>query len=114
MAKELEPHIPGIEYFGMVKDPHTDNWRPFLQKQATEEDACTDCRGYGFGGMPLCGAVYMCKSCNGTGYRQPGQPPYVPEEKRKEDKCQKCDGNKKKQLVTKSWWRRLLNWRKNG
>lgn len=68
--------------FGTVKV--NGEWRPVLQRQATEEDACTECRGFGTGGCPLVGAVYTCKACEGTGLRQPGQPLYVPEEKRSE------------------------------
>ncbi|MGE3483599.1 MAG: hypothetical protein AB7L09_02585 [Nitrospira sp.] len=54
-------------------------WRPVLQRQATEEDACTNCRGFGHGGNPFIGAVYLCESCSGSGLRQPGQPAYVTE-----------------------------------
>lgn len=59
--------------------------RPVLQKQATEEDACTECRGYGHRGNPLCGAIYTCQACKGSGIRQPGQPPYVPKAEKKEE-----------------------------
>lgn len=64
--------------FGTVKV--NGEWRPVLQRQATGGDACTACRGYGHGGNPLCGAVYTCEECDGSGLRQPGQPPYKAKE----------------------------------
>jgi hypothetical protein len=97
----IGPHPPNEEIteqhlmFGIVTINGVS--RPVLQKQATEEDACTACRGYGHGGNPLCGGVYMCKECDGSGLRQPGQPPFVPESKSAEHPIDVCPG-------TPGWW----------
>ena len=68
-----DPQIPplDIEMFGIIKDKKTGEMRPVLQRQAKGRRACKKCRGFGTYGNPLCGAVYTCKVCDGTGKRPP-------------------------------------------
>lgn len=63
-----EPEKPDLGVLGYIKVG--DRWKPFLERYEGK-DACKNCRGYGNGGNPLCGAVYVCKTCNGTGRRPP-------------------------------------------
>ena len=43
--------------------------RLILEKQASGILACKKCRGYGTYGNPLCGALYTCDKCEGSGNR---------------------------------------------
>lgn len=54
-----------LSMFGVRQRPDGE-WVPILER--VEHDQCRECRGFGTGGNPLCGAVYTCKHCNGTGY----------------------------------------------
>lgn len=38
-----------------------------LEKQVVGIMACKECKGFGTHGNPLCGALYVCKKCNGSG-----------------------------------------------
>lgn len=40
---------------------------PVICRKWSGIDACSQCRGFGSSGNPLCGAVYTCQSCKGTG-----------------------------------------------
>lgn len=40
-----------------------------LEKQVEGFLACRKCRGYGQSGNPLCGAIYICENCKGSGER---------------------------------------------
>lgn len=57
-----KPIDPDLIWFGI----RADTGRPLLEKVDT--NPCKKCKGYGTYGMPLCGAVYYCDRCNGTGY----------------------------------------------
>jgi hypothetical protein len=54
-----------LSMFGVRQRPDGE-WVPILERVETNQ--CKDCRGFGTGGNPLCGAVYTCKRCQGTGY----------------------------------------------
>jgi hypothetical protein len=54
-----------LSMFGVRQRPDGE-WVPILER--VEHNQCRDCSGFGTGGNPLCGAVYNCKRCNGTGY----------------------------------------------
>lgn len=41
--------------------------RPILAQQWAGADACQKCNGFGTYGMPLCGALYTCTACKGSG-----------------------------------------------
>lgn len=43
-----------------------DTGRPILER--VETNRCSKCNGFGTYGNPLCGAVYTCKRCKGSGY----------------------------------------------
>ena len=40
--------------------------RPLLER--VEKNQCRECKGFGTYGNPLCGAVYLCGRCKGTGH----------------------------------------------
>jgi hypothetical protein len=71
-----------LSMFGIRKSPNGE-WRPILQR--VETNRCTKCNGFGTYGNPLCGAVYNCDRCQGTGH-EPIKP---------------------------SNWQRLMNWLKS-
>ena len=54
-----------LSAFGVRQTPDGE-WKPILER--VESNQCRDCRGYGTYGNPLCGAVYNCKRCGGSGY----------------------------------------------
>lgn len=56
-----EPKIPDIAWFGI----RMDTGRPILER--VKENPCYKCNGFGTYGNPLCGAVYTCKRCKGSG-----------------------------------------------
>lgn len=76
-----------LAMFGVRQRPDGE-WVPILER--VEHDQCRDCRGYGTGGNPLCGAVYTCKRCNGTGYDP--EPLTLPQA---------------------DWYKRVINWWRN-
>lgn len=41
--------------------------RPILARHWDGEDACKRCNGFGTYGVPMCGAVYTCVRCHGSG-----------------------------------------------
>ena len=43
--------------------------KPILERQWEGREACRKCNGFGSRGIPMCGAVYKCKVCKGTGKR---------------------------------------------
>lgn len=51
--------------FGIRQAPDGE-WKPILER--VETDPCRTCKGFGTYGNPLCGAVYNCERCKGTGY----------------------------------------------
>ena len=53
-----------LSMFGVRQTPDGE-WKPVLERE--EVDPCRECRGYGTHGNPLCGAVYNCKRCSGSG-----------------------------------------------
>lgn len=54
-----------LSMFGVRQRPDGE-WVPVLER--VETNRCGDCRGFGTHGNPLCGAVYNCDRCKGTGY----------------------------------------------
>jgi len=54
-----------LSMFGVRQGPDGE-WKPILERVETNQ--CRDCRGYGTHGNPLCGAVYNCERCKGSGY----------------------------------------------
>ena len=59
---EKKPVNPELFWFGFY--PNTG--RPILERVDTNR--CKKCKGFGSYGNPLCGAVYTCNRCNGTGH----------------------------------------------
>jgi hypothetical protein len=56
-----------LAMFGSWNSPT--GMRLILEKQADGLFACPKCNGFGSYGMPLCGALYCCDKCKGTGKR---------------------------------------------
>lgn len=54
-----------LSMFGVRQRPDGE-WVPILER--VETNPCPKCRGYGTHGNPLCGAVYNCDGCKGSGY----------------------------------------------
>lgn len=54
-----------LSLFGIWQSPSGP--RLIMEKQAIGIKACTKCNGFGTYGMPLCGALYKCNKCNGSG-----------------------------------------------
>ena len=76
-----------LSMFGVRQRPDGE-WVPILER--VEHDQCRDCRGYGTHGNPLCGAVYNCERCKGTGYDP--EPATIPRAR---------------------WYKRVANWWRN-
>lgn len=53
--------INDLIWFGI----RSDSGRPILERVKTNQ--CKKCNGFGTYGNPLCGAVYSCKRCKGSG-----------------------------------------------
>lgn len=53
-----------LSMFGVRQRPDGE-WVPVLER--AETNPCRECKGYGTYGNPLCGAVYNCKRCQGSG-----------------------------------------------
>lgn len=94
-----------LSMFGVRKTP-SGEWKPILER--AETNRCTECKGFGTYGNPLCGAVYNCERCKGTGYDPEGKG------KSRQDE-ETCDP-KSKPLPTSpslrsfmSWLKRILN-----
>lgn len=58
----MKPPIGNLIWFGI----RMDTGRPILER--VEKNRCRTCKGFGTYGNPLCGAVYTCNRCNGTGH----------------------------------------------
>lgn len=63
--EEKQKRRAELSMFGVRQMPDG-SWRPILEREET--NPCRDCRGYGTHGNPLCGAVYNCERCKGTGF----------------------------------------------
>lgn len=61
-VKNEKPIDPDLIWFGI----RADTGRPILERVDTNR--CTECKGFGTYGNPLCGALYYCKQCKGTGH----------------------------------------------
>lgn len=59
---EKDKHLAELAMFGI----RMDTGRPILERVKTNR--CSMCSGFGTYGNPLCGAVYTCKRCKGSGY----------------------------------------------
>lgn len=57
-----KPFDNSLIWFGW----RADTGRPILER--VEKNRCRKCSGFGTYGNPLCGAVYLCKLCKGTGH----------------------------------------------
>lgn len=57
--------VGDLIFFGIRQDKGNEG-RPILWRP--DKHRCSKCNGFGTYGNPLCGAVYTCKSCNGSGY----------------------------------------------
>ena len=57
-----KPTDKELMWFGI----RMDTGRPILSR--VDSNRCRKCKGFGTYGNPLCGAVYYCSRCNGTGY----------------------------------------------
>lgn len=57
-----KPIDKDLIWFGI----RADTGRPILER--VDNNRCGKCKGYGTYGNPLCGAVYTCSRCNGTGH----------------------------------------------
>ena len=71
---EEDKHTRELAMFGV----RMDTGRPILERVKTNR--CTKCNGFGTYGNPLCGAVYTCDRCKGSGYD--------PEGKGTDEKCE--------------------------
>jgi hypothetical protein len=60
-----KPINPKLAMFGI----RMDTGRPILER--VDANRCSKCSGFGTYGNPLCGAVYYCSQCNGSGYNPP-------------------------------------------
>jgi len=58
----MKPPIGDLIWFGI----RMDTGRPILER--VEKNRCRTCKGFGTYGNPLCGALYLCKKCKGTGH----------------------------------------------
>jgi hypothetical protein len=54
-----------LSMFGIRQRPNGE-LVPILERVETNQ--CRNCSGFGTGGNPLCGAVYTCTRCHGTGH----------------------------------------------
>lgn len=54
-----------LAMFGVWQSPSGP--RLVMEKQETGRKSCKKCKGYGTYGNPLCGALYACSECKGTG-----------------------------------------------
>lgn len=63
-AEEKRKRRAELSMFGVRQMPNGE-WKPILEKEETSP--CRKCRGYGTYGNPLCGAVYNCEHCKGSG-----------------------------------------------
>ena len=57
-----KPFDNSLIWFGW----RADTGRPILER--VEKNRCPACKGFGTYGNPLCGAVYLCGQCKGTGH----------------------------------------------
>ena len=60
--KSTPKELKELSMFGI----RADTGRPILER--VETNRCAKCNGFGTYGNPLCGAVYTCQRCNGTGH----------------------------------------------
>lgn len=58
----MKKPIDDLAWFGI----RMDTGRPILERVKTNR--CKKCNGFGTYGNPLCGAVYTCDRCKGTGH----------------------------------------------
>lgn len=56
-----------LAMFGVWQSPS--GARLIMEKQASGRKACKKCGGFGNYGIPMCGALYRCNKCNGSGRR---------------------------------------------
>lgn len=94
--EEKQKRRAELSMFGVRQMPDG-SWRPILEREET--NPCRDCRGYGTGGNPLCGAVYTCKRCEGSGV-DPEPATLPPPESKPEPMFE----------TKPSFWQRLVNW----
>ena len=57
-----KPFDNSLIWFGW----RADTGRPILER--VKKNRCRACKGFGTYGNPLCGAVYLCGTCKGTGH----------------------------------------------
>lgn len=57
--------VGDLMFFGIRMDKGNEG-RPILWRPTRHR--CGNCNGFGTYGNPLCGAIYTCKRCSGSGY----------------------------------------------
>jgi hypothetical protein len=67
LPKYTDEERKQLSMFGVWQSPAGP--RLIMEKQAAGIKACKKCSGFGNYGIPMCGALYRCDKCNGSGKR---------------------------------------------